>query len=185
MSVSCRTLARGRPTREQITRNEGKNKRGVCRIQKRCGNQGFETVGCGSLVNKIPQCSSEYSIITTSEVFQRSGTFDKKQYRVEFKKSESQLKTIELQDAVSGSILQDPASGLTVIPLNSYSTVFRHGPRKKKCSVLKHSHFKVELSEDQRNQNEFCHMVVDVSDRSFRVETHQLTPDSSGQLTVI
>jgi len=183
--------ARGGTTRAQVRRNEKKNERGVCRIQKCCpgenlsgrsgGQQVYKTVGCGSLVKGVPEWPRiKYAIITSNKVFQED--FNAQKYRVEFRKSDSKVKTFEMNLAFSDPILQDLASGLTVIPLNSHSSIFRHGFFKKKCSVLKHSPFKV--------LNEFsngvcCYMVGDdtISNRSgsFGVKPHELTRDSSGQ----
>lgn len=185
--------AREEPTRAQVRRNEKKNERGVCRIQKRCpagnlsgrsgGQQVYETVGCGSLVKHVPEWSqTKYAIITSNKVFQED--FNAQKYRVEFKKSDSKVKTFEMNLAFSGPILQDLASGLTVIPLNSHSSIFRHGFFKKKCNVLKHSHFKVKLLNEFSN-GVCCHMVADdtSSNRSgsFGVKPHELTRDPSGQ----
>ena len=184
MGVNLTKLAKGNRTKEQIKRNEEKNERGICLIQKRCGHdQGFKTVGFGSLVKEIPQWPQfEYAIITTSKVFEHARSFDIKKYRVHFKR----LEPFELS-AVSSSIFQDPASGLTVIPLNSNSSVFRR-LLKKKSSLLKHSPFKIEfLPENQRKQEELCcHTVANhpsSQNSSFVVETHELTQEPSGRFT--
>lgn len=191
-----RNVVRGTPTRAEVRRNEEKNERGVCRIQKRCpaenpsgrpvGNQqGYATVGCGSLVKlrlrKRPWI--KYAIITSSKVFQED--FDAQKYCVDFKKSASNLETFELHRAISGLIHQDPQSGLTVIPLDSHSSVFRHGLFKKKCSVLKHSPFEVQFVNGFSN-GLCCHMVVDDpnSNRLFGVKPHELSQDSPGQFSL-
>ena len=180
----------------EIRRNEEKSERGVCRIQKRCasdnpsrgpgGNQqGYATVGCGSLVKlRIEECSRiKYAIITTKKVFQEG--FDAQKYHVEFKKSHSKLKTFELDQAYTRPIFQDSASGLTVIPLNSHSSVFRHGFFKKKCRVLKHSPFEVQFVNGFSN-GLCCRMVADdpSNNRLFGVKPHELTQDSPDQFSL-
>jgi len=171
--------------------NEGAQM-GVCRIQKRCpagnlggrrsgNNQCYKTVGCGCLVKlQIPKQPYMYAIITADKVFQ--GDFDIQNYRVDVKKSDSKFKTFELQLAFRGEILKEPHFGLTVIPLDHQSSVFRHlGLFKKKCSVLKHF-FNVEFLGGYINGLE-CYMVADKPDpsdnvQSFSVKRHDLTRDS-------
>ena len=192
---TLKNAARG-PTAAEDGRNDKKYERGTCRIRKRCGTsgapQGYSTVGCGCFVN-VERISElpfiEYAIITSSKVFQKE--FDARKYLVQFKKLDSKLKTFELDSALfsHGQILQDPASGLTVIPLNPKSTVFSHqlqfAPASKTCSVLKNNHFEVEYVYGfLKYFNALCcHMVADdpSNDRSFGVITQELTQNSSGQ----
>jgi len=179
----------GGPSAAEQKRNDEKNERGICRIQKRCGTsgaqQGYKTVGCGCLVEQIPEWPLiKYAIITSIKVFQKD--FDFRNYRVEFKKSDSKLKTFELDRACFQSqILQDPASGLTVIPLDPKSSVFSHQPAGKTCSVLNNSPFQVEYVDGFLNGLCF-HMVADdpSNNRSFGVKTQELTVDSSGQCSL-
>ena len=192
-AVNMRGALQGRPTRREIRRNEKKGEKGVCRIQKRCeGSQGYQTVGSGSLIKHQvdPQWGSKYLIVTTSKVFQED--FDAKKYRVDFVKSGSKLKTIPLDGAAVGSDILQNSSGLAVIPLNSHSSVFRHGLFRKKCGILKHRPFEVEsFNNDNTTQSAFlnglcCHMIADDSRYNlFGVKPHDLTRDSrSGQYLV-
>ena len=193
ISVKMRGALQGRPTRSEIRRNEKKGERGVCRIQKRCeGNQGYETVGSGILIKHPidPQWQSKYFIVTTSQVLKED--FDATKYCVDFVKSRSKLKTIPLDGAVVGSeILQNP-SGLAVIPLNSHSSVFRHGLFRKKCGILKHRPFEVEsFNNEKTNQSTFsnelcCHMVADdPSSNLFGVKPHDVSRESSSGKYVV
>ena len=178
-------------TRKERRRIEEKGKRGVCRIQKHCaGNQGYETVASGSVIKHHidRRWKSKYLIVTACNVFQ--GDFNVRNYRVDFMKSTSKLKTFQLNDAVvvGGEILHT-ASGLAVIPLDSHSSVFRHGLFRKKCGILKHYSFEVESFQNANTQdsafsNELCcHMVADHSTSNlFGVKPHELTRNStSGQ----
>ena len=184
----------GQTTRKEVKRNKSKAERGVCRIQKRIGtvgNQGYETVGSGTLI-KHPfnrQWKSEYFIVTTKEVFR--GNFDVKNYRVDFVKSKSKLKTIELHGAVVAGEIWQNSSGLALMPLDSHSFLFRHGLFKKKCGILKHSSFEVHSFNNAETRNDAfsdglcCHMVADDA-RSFSVKPHEITRDlSSGQFNVV
>ena len=181
-------------TAAQVRRNEIKNERGICRIQKRIPDlgdrQGEKTVGCGTLFklteDQIPTQwrraggrSFKYAIITAEDVFQ--GDFDLKNYFLDFKKSDRELKTFELDRVAKDRPFQDPAApGLTVIPLNSHASEFRHGLFKKKCSVLRHGAFHVDLVYGY-SEGFCCHMVAEdpSSNRSFGVKTHKLTRDTS------
>ncbi|KAJ7378168.1 hypothetical protein OS493_024833 [Desmophyllum pertusum] len=185
-------LVGGHTTKEEMKRIEKKGERGVCRIQKRCtGGQGYQTVGSGSLIKHQidPQWKSKYLIVTTNEVFQ--GDFDVRKYRVDFVKSRSKMKTLELGRVVIGGDIFQTASGLAVAPLDSHSSVFRHGCFRKKCGILKHRPFEVPSFNDGDVDNAFsngscCHMVAeDTSSNLFGVKPHDLTRDaSSGQYAV-
>ena len=193
--MSARGVFEGQTTRKEVKRIERKGERGVCRIQKRIGtegNQGYETVGSGSLIKHQinRQWKSKYFIVTTKEVFREN--FDVKNYRVDFVKSKSKLKTIELHGAVDGNILQN-SSGLAVIPLDSHSSLFRHGLFKKKCGILKHRPFEVEpfnnvnTRDDAFSDGLRCHMVADdARSTSFGVKPHEITRDlSTEQFTFV
>ena len=188
MGNVIRSAASGE-TATEARRNEVKNERGVCRIQRHAGDrQGKNTVGCGTLVklaeDQIPtqwsdtRRSFKYAILTAEHVFQRD--FDVKNYSLDFRKSETKFKTFELKRAVWGPIIQDPPSGLTMIPLDSHASVFRHGLFKKcRCSVLRYGAFHVD-SDNDYSKGVCCHMVADHEDpsrnRSFGVKTHELIP---------
>ena len=183
----------GQPTRREVRRNEKKGERGVCRIQKSCrGSQGYETVGSGILIKYQidPQWKSKYHIVTTSEVFKED--FEVTKYRADFVKSRSKLKTIELKDAVVDKGILQNSFGLAVIPLDSHSSVFRHGLCRQKCGILKHRPFEVEpFNNEKTKQSTFsehlcCHMVADEPGSDlFGVKPHDLTRDSSsGQYVV-
>ena len=176
-------------TRKERRRIEKKGERGVCRIQKHCaGNQGYETVGSGIVIkHQIDRrWKSKYFIATACDVFQAD--FNVKNYRVDFMKSTSKLKPLQLnKDVVGGEILHT-ASGLAVIPLDSHSSVFRHGLFRKKCGILKHYSFEVESFQNTKTQDRAfsnglcCHMVDDDSTSNlFGVKPHELTRNSSGQ----
>ena len=179
----------GHKTRNEIKRTERKGERGVCRIQKRIGNQGYETVGSGSLIKHqiYRQWKSNYLIVTTAEVFQ--GDFDVKNYRVDFVKSKSKLKTIELHEAVVADEIMQSPSGLAVIPLDSQSSLFRHGLFRKKCGILKHRPFEVESFNNNKTRDDAfsnglcCYMVADdARSTSFGVKPHAITRDRSGHV---
>lgn len=126
----------------------------------------------------------EYAIITINSVFQ--GDFNAGKYRVEFKKSDSKLKTFELNEISFGQIFEDVAVGLTVIPINRKTSVFKHFPSKT-CSILKYSSFEIQVDGHSGELGELCcHMVADAesSNRSFCVKTHDLAQDSSGHRCV-
>ena len=178
-------------TKKERTRIDEKGERGVCRIQKQCaGNQGYETVGSGIVIKYHidRRWKSDYLIVTARNVFQ--GDFNVRNYNVDFMKSTSNLKTFHLNDTVvvGGEILHS-ASGLAVIPLDSHSSVFRHGPFRKKCGILKHYSFEVESFQNSNTQdsafsNELCcHMVADDSTSNlFGVKPRNLKRNStSGQ----
>lgn len=183
----------GQTTRSEIRRNERKGERGVCRIQKRCeGSQGYETVGSATLVKHQidPQWRTKYLIVTTSKVFGED--FNVTKYRVDFVKSRSKLKTFELDGAVVGGEILQNSSGLAVIPLDSHSSVFRHGLFRKKCGIFKHRPFEVEpFNNEKTKQSAFsnglcCHMVADdPSSELFGVKPHDLTLDSSSVQYVV
>ena len=172
-------------TRKERRRIEKKGERGVCRIQKHCaGNQGYETVGSGIVIkHQIDRrWKSKYFIVTACDVFQAD--FKVKNYRVDFMKSKSKLKTLQLnKDVVGGDILHT-ASGLAVIPLDdSHSSVFRHGLFRKKCGILKHYSFEVDHGSFQNTNTQgsafsnglCCHMVADDSTSNlFGVKPHEL-----------
>ena len=183
-------------TAAQVKRNAVRNERGICRIQEHIPHsgdrQGEKTVGCGTLVKlaegQIPKQwrreggrSFKYAIITAEDVFQ--GDFDVKNYSLDFRKCDGELKTFELCDVTKERPLQlqdqSAASGLTVIPLDSQ--VFRHGLFKKKCSVLKHGAFHVDLVKEY-SEGVCCHMIAEdlSSNQSFIVKTHKLTRDTCG-----
>ena len=197
MNQQCLNMSAGRAvfggqtTRNEVNRNERKGERGVCRIQKRIGNQGYETVGSGSLIKHEfnRQWKSKYFIVTTAEVFQ--GDFDVKNYRVDFVKSRSKLKTIELHGAVGSDIRQN-SSGLALIPLDSHSSLFRHGLFKKKRGILKHRPFEVEsfnnvnTRDDAFSNGLCCYMVADDARSTlFGVKPHAITLDRSGQFNYV
>ena len=192
MSVG-RAVFEGQTTRNEVNRNERKGERGVCRIQKRIGNQGYETVGSGSLIKHEfnRQWRSKYFIVTTAEVFQ--GDFDVKNYRVDFVKSRSKLKTIELHGAVvGGDIQRHNSSGLALIPLDSHSTLFRHGLFRKKCGILKHRPFEVESFNNVNTRDDAfstglcCYMVSDdCRSPLFGVKPHAITRERSGQFNYV
>ena len=180
-------------SKRPVRRNAVKNERGICRIQKRVPDSGARqgetaTVGCGTLVklaeDQIPNHwwlpggrSFKYAIITAENVFQ-ARNFDLKSYFLDFKKSDRELKTFELDDVAKARPFQD--SGLTVIPLDSHASVFRHGLFKKKCRLLKHGAFHVDLVYDY-SEGFCCHMVAEdpSSNQSFGVKTYELTRDTS------
>ena len=187
--------AAGGETDAQSKRNDVKNERGICRIQRHTPDSGYRqaetTVGCGTLVKlaegQIPKQwlreggrSFKYAIITAKNVFQDQGKFNVKNYSLDFKKSDRELKTFKLDRVAKGSFFHD--SGLTVIPLDSDASVFRHGLCKKKCSVLKHGAFRVDLVKDY-SEGFCCHMIAEDprSNRSFSMKTHPLSRDTSGQ----
>jgi len=146
----------GQPRRKDIEGYEKKGKRGVCRIQKHIEGHGYATVGSGSLIKHVidPQWKSEYFVVTTKGVFQ--GDFDIKNYSVDFVKSRSKLKKIPLFGAVVRDNILQNSSGLTVIPLDPLSSHFCHGRyRKKKCGILKHHAFEVELNDEETRTGEF------------------------------
>ena len=191
-------LASGETAAQAGRRNEVKNERGICRIQKRVPvsgePQGKTTVGCGTLVklteDQIPRewrraggRSFKYAIITAANVFH--GDFDLNNYFLDFKKSDRKLKTFQLDPVAKPWPFQDrAASGLTVIPLNSHASEFRHGLFKKKCSVLRHGAIHVDFVYDYSDHEGFCcHMVAEQtsSNRLFGVKTHKLTRVDSGR----
>ena len=209
--MSARRVFEGQTTRKEVKRNERKAERGVCRIQKRIGtvgNQGYETVGSGILIKhqiirhrfqassfiiftlftEQIQRESKYFIVTTKEVFR--GNFDVKNYRVDFVKSKSRLKTIELHGGVVGGNILQNSSGLAVIPLDSHPSLFRHGLFRKKCGILKHRPFVESFNNVNTRDDTFldglcCHMVADDA-RSFGVKPHAITRDlSTGELNVV
>lgn len=193
--MSARGVFEGQTTRKEVKRIERKGERGVCRIQKRIGtvgNQGYETVGSGSLIKHQinRQWKSKYFIVTTAEIFQ--GNFDVSNYRVDFVKSKSKLKTIELHGAVVAGEIWQNSSGLALIPLDSHSSLFRHGLFKKKCGILKHRPFEVEpfnnvnTRDDAFSDGLRCHMVADdARSTSFGVKPHAIARDLSGQFNVV
>ena len=191
--MSARGVFEGQTTRKEVKRNERKGERGVCRIQKRIGTVGYETVGSGSLIKHQinRQWKSKYFIVTTKEVFR--GNFDVKNYRVDFVKSKSRLKTIELHGAVVGGNILQNSSGLAVIPLDSHCSLFRHGLFRKKCGILKHRPFEVESFNNVNTRDDTfldglcCHMVADdARSTSFGVKPHAITRDlSTGELNVV
>lgn len=189
--LNMSAVFRGQTTKKEVKRNERKGERGVCRIQKRIGTQGYKTVGTGSLIKHQidPQWRSKYFIVTTNKVFEED--FDVKKYSVAFVKSRSKLKSFALDGAVVGSNILQSSSGLAVIPLDSHSSLFRHGLFRKKCGILKHRPFEVESFSNGKTEerafanNLCCHMVADdISSASFGVKPHELTRDSTGQYVV-
>ena len=183
---------RGQETRAEVKRNERKGERGVCRIQKRIEGHVYQTVGSGSLIKHQidPQWKSKYFIVTTKEVFHED--FNVKNYRVDFVKSGSKLKKIKLHGAVVGDAILQNSSGLVLIPLDSHSSLFRHGLFRKKCGILKHRPFEVGSFNDENTRHDAfakdlcCHIVADdASSESFGVKPHKLTRrHSSGQYVV-
>ena len=123
--------------------------------------------------------------MTTEEVFR--GDFDVKNYRVDFMKSGSKLKTIELHGAVFGDSILQNSSGLALIPLDSHNgSLFRHGVVKK-SGILKHRPFAVEPFNDANTTDDTllndlcCHVVADTSSTSFCVKPHKPTRNPTGQ----
>lgn len=188
----ARAVFEGQTLKKEVERNERKGESGICRIQKRIGNHGYQTVGSGSLIKHQidPKWKSEYFIVTTKEVFE--GDFDVKNYRVDFVKSGSKLKTIKLHGAVVDDEILPYPSGLALILLDPNSSLFRHGLfGKNTCSILTYRPFEVESFNNVNTRDDTfanglcCYMVADyASSTSFGVKLHELTRDSHGQYVV-
>lgn len=162
-------------------------KKAVQEIEVR-SDQRYQTVGSGGVIrhNINEQWKSKYFIVTTSNIFPED--CDLRNYRVSFVKSKSKLKTFQLSDAVVGQAIFRNPSGLAVIPLNSRSSVFRHGRLlRRKCGILRHYSFEVEpFDSAETSDRKFlnglcCHSVADdLTTDLFGVKPLGLSQNSSG-----